>query len=186
MRHGEAQPVLEQGSTDCQRPLTEQGKREVNLVAHWLKDKQINLNTIFVSPYVRAQQTCEIANTKISVKTSTLDLITPSGDAKLVHDFIDGWCEQHVKKTDKPLCEEDEKNILIISHMPLVSYLVAQLTQSTNAPIFATAAIAHIEYDEKTMQGKLKRLISPLDLDLDLDLDLSLDLGSNLDLDKGQ
>jgi phosphohistidine phosphatase len=165
MRHGEAQPILEQGSTDCQRALTQQGKTEVNLVAHWFKKKHINLNTIFVSPYVRAQQTAQIANAKIVTKTSTLDLITPSGDAKQVHDFIDGWCEQQIKRTNQSVLGDDENNLLIISHMPLVSYLVAQLTQSTNAPIFATAAIAHIDYDEKTMRGRLKQLISPLDLD---------------------
>jgi phosphohistidine phosphatase len=167
MRHGEAQPILEQGSTDCQRALTQQGKTEVNLVAHWFKKKQIHFNTIFVSPYVRAQQTAQIANAK--VVTKTLDLITPSGDAKQVHDFIDGWCEQQIKNSAQSVLGDDQKNLLIISHMPLVSYLVAQLTQSTDAPIFATAAIAHIDYDEKTMQGRLKRLISPLDLDLDLD-----------------
>ena len=164
MRHGEAQPILEQGSTDCQRALTEQGKSEVNSVADWFKNNHINLNTIFVSPYIRAQQTCNIVTAKASVKTFTLELITPSGDAQKVHDFIDGWCEQQRTSTNKLLLKSDTKNLLIISHMPLVSYLVAQLTQSTNAPIFATGTIAHIEYNEKTMQGTLKQLISPMNL----------------------
>jgi phosphohistidine phosphatase SixA len=47
MRHGVAQPILEQGSTDCQRALTQQGKTEVNLVAHWFKKKHINLKNSY-------------------------------------------------------------------------------------------------------------------------------------------
>ncbi len=167
MRHGEAQPILEQGKSDCQRTLTNFGKEEVNWVAHWLQRKQISISSVFVSPYVRAQQTCNIVTARMSSQTTTLDLITPSGDAKQVHDFIDGWCELHCRNVESHSPCGEEKSVLIISHMPLVSYLVAQLTQSTNAPIFATGAIAHIDYNEKTMQGNLKRLISPTELERD-------------------
>lgn len=48
--------------------------------------------------------------------------------------------------------------------MPLVSYLVAELTYDQQSPIFQTAAVAHIDYDIKTMKGQLVQLISPADL----------------------
>jgi len=175
MRHGEAQKFVTQGSPDdSQRALTAEGKTEAKMMTNWLQKMQINPVQVFVSPYVRAQQTCAIATAMMQSVITTLDFITPSGDAKQVHDFIDGWCcEQRAALELKAISQQDttnllstkqEASLLIISHMPLVSYLVAQLTQSDNAPIFATAGIAHIDYDIERMQGTLQRLISPIEL----------------------
>jgi phosphohistidine phosphatase len=160
MRHGEAQNFVEQGNRDdSQRLLTQQGKQEAQVMANWLNKKSIKPNQVFVSPYNRAQQTCNIVTSLLQTTTTTLDFITPSGDAKQVHDFIDGWCcEKKTESSDQNQC------LLIVSHMPLVSYLVAELTQSENAPIFATAGIAQIDYDTETMQGSLLGLTAPLDL----------------------
>jgi len=160
MRHGEAQNFIEQGSrNDSQRALTHQGEQEAQVMASWLQKSHIPPTQVFVSPYVRAQQTCKIVTSLMQTTTTTLDFITPSGDAKQVHDFIDGYCSDNPDKGS-----EQKQSILIVSHMPLVSYLVAQLTQSENAPIFATAGIAHINYDVEKMQGELLGLVTPLDL----------------------
>lgn len=175
MRHGEAQNFVAQGSRDdSQRALTTQGEFEVKMMANWLQKMKINPTQVFVSPYIRAQQTCAIATSMMKTAITTLDFITPSGDAKQVHDFIDGWCNEQFsapeqKKTGQQATTNSdatiqEQSLLIISHMPFVSYLVAQLTQSNNAPIFATAGIAHIDYDIEKMQGTLQRLISPIEL----------------------
>jgi phosphohistidine phosphatase len=175
MRHGEAQNFVAQGSRDdSQRALTTEGKTEAKMMANWLQKMQINPVQVFVSPYIRAQQTCAITTAMMQSAITTLDFITPSGDAKQVHDFIDGWCSEQLAALElKAISQQDttnlvstkqEASLLIISHMPLVSYLVAQLTQSGNAPIFATAGIAHIDYDIERMQGTLQRLISPIEL----------------------
>ena len=164
MRHGEAQNFVEQGSRDdSQRALTTQGKLEAKMMANWLQKMKVKPKQVFVSPYIRAQQTCAIACSMMETAITTLDFITPSGDAKKVHDFIDGWCsEQQALTVQKS--ELKQESLLIIAHMPLVSYLVAQLTQFEHAPIFATAGIAHIDYDIDTMQGQLLSMVSPLDL----------------------
>lgn len=165
MRHGEAQNFIEQGSRDdSQRALTAQGEIEAKMMANWLQKMQISPKQVFVSPYVRAQQTCELATTDMQTTITTLDFITPSGDAKQVHDFIDGWCSEQLEVIASQKSTKQEQSLLIISHMPLVSYLVAELTQSSNAPIFATAGIAHIDYDIDKMQGTLQRLVSPIEL----------------------
>ena len=83
----------------------------------------------------------------------TLDFITPSGNAKNVQDYLDGICQS-----------EHFGNVLVVSHMPLVSYLVEQLTVDHQSPIFQTAAIAQIAYDEIKMSGELAHLISPYDV----------------------
>jgi len=158
MRHGEAQNYIEQGSRDdSQRALTHQGEQEAQVMANWLQKMHVPPTQVFVSPYIRAQQTCAIVTSLIKPTTTTLDFITPSGDAKQVHDFIDGFCSSNYEHAS-------QQSMLIVSHMPLVSYLVAQLTQSENAPIFATAGIAHIDYDTVKMQGQLLGLVTPLDL----------------------
>jgi len=151
MRHGQANPM---GSIDSERKLTEQGFSEVKVMAQWINVANLSLENIFVSPYVRAQQT---ANTVLnglnaSPLLTTLDFITPSGNAKDVHNYIDGMSGM------------DEQSLLIVSHMPLVSYLVAELTLGHHSPIFQTAAIAQIDYDVEKMTGKLVKLISPFDL----------------------
>jgi phosphohistidine phosphatase len=160
MRHGEAKSFIEQGShDDSQRALTREGELEAKIMSSWLQKTKVSPKQVFVSPYVRAQQTCAIATLAMETTITTLDFITPSGNAKQVHDFIDGWLSEQ-----SPEYRQYEQSLLIISHMPLVSYLVAELTQSENVPIFSTAGIAHINYGIDQMQGTLQRLISPIEL----------------------
>ena len=164
MRHGEAQNFVEQGSRDdSQRALTTQGELEAKMMANWLQKMKVKPKQVFVSPYIRAQLSCAIAFSMMETTITTLDFITPSGDAKQVHDFLDGWCSDQQRLTVHK-AELEEESLLIIAHMPLVSYLVAQLTQFEHAPIFATAGIAHIDYDIDAMQGQLISMVSPLDL----------------------
>ena len=56
---------------------------------------------------------------------------------------------------------EQYKKILLVSHMPLVSYLVAELTSDNTMPIFQTASVAQIEYDTTRMLGEFVTLVSP-------------------------
>lgn len=152
MRHGQANPYAK---SDVERSLTKHGFDEVAKMAKWLVDDANSIDKILVSPYVRAQQTALqlVECPEISAPLNTIDFITPEGDAKQVHDYIDGL-----------LAIEAIESLLIVSHMPLVSYLLAELTTESNAPIFQTAAIAHIDYDVELMKGRLVKIISPNDL----------------------
>lgn len=152
MRHGDA---IMSAPSDAQRPLSEQGKVEANLMGKWLHGLDVNIEQVLVSPYLRAQQTSKhlLSQLDCQPNVQTLDTITPSGSATSVHDYIDGLCS-----TNK------YQNLLMVTHMPLVSYLIAELTFDQQSPIFQTAAIAEINYDIKKMKGQLVRLISPLDL----------------------
>ncbi len=165
MRHGEASNQCftlnssDSNSSDALRPLTELGGAEAKKMAQWLARTQIDAIEIFVSPYLRAQQTCGYMvnmltenGLSLATQSKTLDFITPAGDVQQTHNFIDGLLAESA---------DEKKAILLVSHMPFVSYLVAQLTQSQNTPIFATGAIAQINYDAKAMQGQLVDLLSP-------------------------
>jgi phosphohistidine phosphatase len=86
------------------------------------------------------------------VKRKTLGIITPEDSAKDVHDYLDAVC-----------VEEQYQNILLVSHMPLVSYLVAELTTDHAMPMFQTASVAQIEYSVDKMSGELVNIVSPND-----------------------
>ncbi|SET08689.1 phosphohistidine phosphatase, SixA [Thalassotalea agarivorans] len=154
MRHGQAE-AESIDKPDAQRVLTEQGKLEAKVMGSWLAKHQPALDFVIASPYIRAQQTADIVlNQQQGVPSrETSSLITPSGNASNVHDYLDGL-----------LAIEKWQSIALFSHMPIVSYLTAELTDGNNTPIFQTAAIAVIDYDMKKMKGQLLELIAPNDL----------------------
>ncbi|HCH70248.1 MAG TPA: phosphohistidine phosphatase SixA [Colwellia sp.] len=163
MRHGDAANIT---GDDSLRPLTEQGDLEAEIMGQWLLHNKTKLLDVFVSPYLRAQQTYNnvssflIKANLLVNKPKTLDLITPSGNAQHVHDFLDGLLSESNE------ADYGEKNsaILFVSHMPFVSYFVAELTDKNQMPIFSTGAIAVIDYETKHMQGQLVDIISPAKL----------------------
>ncbi|MBU2871254.1 phosphohistidine phosphatase SixA [Colwellia sp. E2M01] len=161
MRHGEAKQFNPQiNCQDSELALTEHGKQEAKIMADWFAKMKIKPKQVFVSPYLRAQQTCDLVTADMQTAITTLDFITPLDEAQPIHDFIDGWLTEYISKADKNVTIAED-SLLIISHMPLVSFLVAELTQSNDAPIFATAGVAHIDYDIDKMQGTLQGLVLP-------------------------
>lgn len=160
MRHGEASMIA---PSDVQRPLTELGQLEAGLMGKWFAHLSLNFAQILVSPYLRAQQTLSTVLSEMHIEQTsafvgmdnveTLDLITPSSDAQDVHDYLYGFLQ-----------EKQCKTLLMVTHMPLVSFLVESLTIKDQMPIFQTAAVAEIDYDIDTMQGTLIRLISPYEV----------------------
>ncbi|WNC69576.1 phosphohistidine phosphatase SixA [Thalassotalea nanhaiensis] len=151
MRHGDADTKVH---IDDQRPLTEQGILEVKVMAKWLANENVEFDAVFVSPYLRAQQSAQTLTTELNASAvlHTLDLITPAGSASEVHDYLDGT-----------IALERYNNILIVSHMPLVSYLLAEMSFEKSAPIFSTAAIAQIDYNTKLMAGHIVNHVCPGD-----------------------
>jgi len=164
MRHGEAANIA---GEDSLRPLTKQGLLEAEKMGLWLARSKLKLRHVFVSPYLRAQQTCINVTDALTRATlvndivpETLDFITPSGNARQVHDFIDGLFQSD-DSLIKDNCGDDNQAIIFVSHMPFVSYLVAELTASFNTPIFSTGAIAMIDYDIEQMKGQLVDIVAP-------------------------
>jgi len=152
MRHGQASNLA---VADAERPLTAEGIDEVSTMAQWLKSLPFEFDHIYVSPFKRAQQTASTVNNILHThdKPTTLNFITPSGSVNDMHNFLDGCCDD----------KQSEKRVLIVSHMPLVSYLVAELTNEHSAPIFQTASIAEIDYDDIEMTGHLQQMVCPSD-----------------------
>ena len=107
LRHGQAEP---QAAADAQRRLTEEGRREVRLMAQRLVGEPLDI--ILASPYVRAQQTAELVREHLQMRRAivTVDWATPDDDPLAALDH---------------LAERSEARVLLVSHQPLVGQLLS-------------------------------------------------------------
>lgn len=149
MRHGEAQSVAH---SDAARELTARGRQEARQSGLSLSEQVGPFDVVIVSPYIRAKQTCKIVceATGEPKHIETCEDLTPESSPQTMHDYIDAVIALH-----RP------KNILLVSHMPLVSYLVSEMSNNHGTPIFMTAAVAHISYNATKMKGDLLSIKAP-------------------------
>jgi len=147
MRHGEATPMQ---ADDAGRNLTQAGHDEAEKMGLWL-NKTHHPDALLVSPYIRAQQTAAgvAKNNEFKFSETTSDII-PEGKPQIAADYIETLIATH------PQCN----TWLIVAHMPIVSYLVDQLSPG-NMPIFNTGAVAVINYDEQTQHSSYLSINAP-------------------------
>lgn len=150
MRHGEAEaPRLD----DKSRQLTPLGREQAKSAALWLRDQYCEKGVVdlaLVSPYRRAKQTHDMVSLDIIAdKVESNEDIVPDGSPRLVSDYIDALLHAAVN-SKKPI-----KKLLVVSHMPLVSYLVDELCDSYTTSLFSTASIAVIKYSLREHKGTL-------------------------------
>ncbi|KXI29947.1 hypothetical protein AX660_08000 [Paraglaciecola hydrolytica] len=152
MRHGEAEAS---NSSDKMRNLTADGRRQAKEAGKWLASRVLNNQAIslaLVSPYVRAQQTFEglSAGLKVKQKRDVVELI-PSAKARAMHLILDGFLHEN------PMLE----TVILVSHMPLISFLMAELLENKQASLFDTASMAIIDYDINISSGVLSEFYHP-------------------------
>ncbi|MFP1908020.1 phosphohistidine phosphatase SixA [Lonsdalea quercina] len=134
MRHGDAIP---DAASDALRPLSARGCDESRQMAAWLSAQGIDIDRVLVSPFLRAQQTLQAVRDawQLPVEDECLPELTPGGSAEQVRDYLEVLASQGVGA------------VLVISHLPLVGYLVAALCPQETAPMFATSAVADVQFD---------------------------------------
>lgn len=132
MRHGNAEPY---GSgQDELRELTELGRNEVASTAENFRLKNERFDVVFVSPYVRAQQTVKafLANLDVSVEVKNCPLITPNG-----------------RNTDVALwlSKQPYDSILLVTHQPFAHQFIDYMIDEPLPTNFSmtTATLASIE-----------------------------------------
>lgn len=161
MRHGEAEPFSAVGditqANDAKRALTQVGQQQAKKIGHWFQ-QQLQLTDVFVSPYLRAQQTAKQVTQQLSknatTQITTLSFITPNDNAEDFHAFLLGHMQGFTAE------QAENYQVLVVAHMPIVSYLVAEFTAQQQHPIFDTAAVACIEFEPATNTGELIEMIS--------------------------
>lgn len=136
LRHGEAHPTI---TTDEARNLTAHGREEVLIAAEQLKG--CNLDIILHSPYARACQSADIIKDALNYQGAVeeVDWITPESDPKQVILMLDRY---------------EGKNMLIVSHQPLLGYLVSLLVEGRLSLLsLKTAELLHLKGEYICMGG---------------------------------
>lgn len=151
MRHGDA--ALDAAS-DSIRPLTQCGCDESRVMAAWLKGQVASIERVLVSPYLRAKQTLEVVREafNLPVKEDILAQLTPCGDVALVGSYL------------QTLAHEGVDSVLVVSHLPLVGYLVSELCPEETPPMFSTSAIANVTLNTPSGKGVFNGQMSPCNL----------------------
>lgn len=130
MRHGEAGFSA---SSDSSRTLTDYGIIQSNQAGIWLKQQDYQFDFGLVSPYLRAQQTLTELSSHVHVeKVGTNQFLVPGGSPSHIVDVL------------TLLLADGVDNVIVVSHLPLVGYLVNELCPQVSPPMFPTAAIACI------------------------------------------
>ncbi|PKH03762.1 phosphohistidine phosphatase SixA [Psychromonas sp. MB-3u-54] len=144
MRHGEAEMLAH---SDSERALTGLGRLESEMMARYLADQNISFDAVLVSPYLRAQQTWQSVFPFFSAvaNVQTLPFLTPGGSARKSVDEILALQAAGVQK------------LLIVSHLPLVGYIVGELVPEAGVPVFSTSSVGIVELDEDGF-GKFQSL----------------------------
>ncbi|ETX11550.1 phosphohistidine phosphatase [Marinomonas ushuaiensis DSM 15871] len=132
LRHGNAEPY--RSGQDELRELTKLGEKEVISTAESFLLKNETFDVVFVSPYVRAQQTVNtfLTNLNASVEVKDCPLITPDG------------CNSDVALW---LSEQPYDSILLVTHQPFAHQFIDYMIDEPLPINFAmtTATLASIE-----------------------------------------
>lgn len=89
----------------------------------WLKGQKVDIERVLVSPYLRAEQTLDIVGECMNLPkhVDVMPELTPCGDVGMVSAYL------------QALANEGVATALVVSHLPLVGYLVSELCPG-NAP----------------------------------------------------
>ncbi len=108
VQHGEAKPEQE----DPERPLTEKGRKDVEVIATEVAKRGLKINKILHSGKLRARQTAEIFAQKLSVKNiEELKSINPLDDPAFAKEIV----------------ENAPEDLMIVGHLPHLGKLVSLL-----------------------------------------------------------
>lgn len=134
LRHGSAVP---NAPRDRDRALNAAGREELNRVLSQCRETLAGVEQIFVSPYLRTQQTLEVAAAylpaRVCQSAQTVDWLTPNGNP------------QKVLQVLQDLMVE---SVLLITHQPLVGTLLNDLCAFEPGQYrMGTAALAAVEAD---------------------------------------
>ena len=151
LRHGIAEDA-KPGHPDAERPLTGEGRDKLRRVLKRARVADLDPSLILSSPYRRAIETAAVAAEVLAYKgqiVRTSALVPESSP-------FDAWEEIRNRK--------DERAILLASHEPLMSSLVALLLDSPALHVdMKKAALVRIDCDRfgPKAAGVLKWMLTP-------------------------
>jgi phosphohistidine phosphatase len=159
VRHGaamEREDFAHSGESDDLRPLTDEGKAEMKLVAARLRAAEVEkLDLLATSPLIRARQTAEIIAEAYGLgDPEIIDSLRPGSPFE---EFA-SWCAD----------PGDNKAIAVVGHEPhlssLVTWLLAGGSQSRIRLKKGGACLLEFESQPERDSGRLMWLLTPRQL----------------------
>jgi phosphohistidine phosphatase len=153
IRHAEALEIGERGITDdAERPLSEHGELQAQLLGKTLQKHGIALDHLYASPLVRAHQTAELilrALDRSGLTVETCDALIPGTRPRKLTRFL--------------LKEEGEK-VGIVGHMPHLGTFLGWLLGDKKINLdFEKAGVAYVTCGDIPGKGlaTLQWLVGP-------------------------
>jgi phosphohistidine phosphatase len=134
---------------DSQRSLSEEGRRDIQKVAEFIKPLNLSVDYLWHSGKARAQQTAKVLAEVVEVKKEIAahDGLSPNDDVSLLKDeLISG-----------------RQDIMIVGHLPFLSNLASLLltnSKSSNTVAFKNGCIVCLGYSDDN-QWQLHWMIIP-------------------------
>lgn len=119
LRHGQAGDSSTWPGDDFNRPLTDEGRIELEAAALGLRILNVRPAAILSSPLVRARQTAEVASHTLSTPVTEAQALAPGCD-------LDGLAEAL-------RAASDAGEVMVVGHEPDFSTLIGQLIAQPNS-----------------------------------------------------
>ncbi len=135
LRHGHAES---EAPSDRERRLSVLGRQEVAQVVQAQRDALAKVKQLWVSPFLRAQQTAQIVASHFpTLSLQTTDLLVPGGQTEVLIDFL-----------HERFHTQNAGSILLVTHQPLVGTLLDELCGlEPGRHRMATASLAALDVD---------------------------------------
>lgn len=155
IRHGEAEEIGGKIKTDFDRPLTDQGIKDIKLIARAMNRMALGFSAILTSPVVRAKQTAEI-----------IAEITHSRDLLQITESLGFPPSRSGLLQDLKAFQKDD-HILLVGHEPNMGLLSGYFLGNDKMIInFKKGSLIRIDVTRfyPTPRGELKWFLTPKQL----------------------
>jgi len=151
LRHGEAGNRMTVVEEDSERPLTMEGRAEMQKIAKSLKAVGLQTNQIYTSPLKRARETAEITAKILNIPTlEEWDELKPDGSKTALY--------------RKLARLEQNSRLILVGHEPYLTSLIGEIIGTTSPKVvLKKGGVARVRITSFTprISGELRWLLTP-------------------------
>ncbi len=151
LRHGEAGNRMAVVEKDSERPLTPEGRAEMQKIAKSLKAIGLQTDRIYTSPLRRAQETAEIAARVLNIPTlEEWDELKPDGSKAALYRKL-----ARLEQGSRPI---------LVGHEPYLTSMIGEIIGTTSAKIaLKKGGVGKVRITSFTprISGELRWLLTP-------------------------
>ncbi len=151
LRHGEAGNRMTVAEKDSERPLTPEGRAEMQKTAKSLKALGLQTDRIYTSPLRRARETAEIVAKVLKIPTlEEWDELKPDGSKAALY--------------RKLARVEQNSRLILVGHEPYLTSMIGEIIGTTSAKIvLKKGGVGKVRITSFTprISGELRWLLTP-------------------------